>query len=178
MQTTCLECGTTFRPQGTRGKLPDFCSNACKQKAYRARRKNTQHIFPELMRARRTWVRADGKRPIQPAGIPASSTDSATWSTFSAVQQGAGDGLGVMLGQGLGCYDLDKCLDEDVVAPWAREYIAGIEEEVVFVERSVSGRGLHLFFRSNSEVKADYSGGGEKYTRHRFIRLTFNEFSI
>lgn len=171
----CRECGRKF-PRESK-QLPKFCSNGCKQLAYR-KRKAARDLPLGEFRSQRRWTRAAGKRPIAPDGWSASSTNPATWSEFDEVQQGAGDGLGVMLGQGLGCYDLDKCLDEDVVAPWAREYIAGIEEEVVFVERSVSGRGLHLFFRSNSEVKADYSGGGEKYTRHRFIRLTFNEFSI
>lgn len=166
MQTTCLECGTTFSPQGARGKLPDFCSNACKQKAYRARRKNTQHTFPELMRARRTWVRADGKRPIQPAGTPASSTDSATWSTFSAVQQGAGDGFGIMLGDGLGCYDFDGMDDVSV-----REFVAGIPERIVFMERSVSGRGVHVFVEA-VESRGWRRGSVEFYSRERFIRTT------
>lgn len=34
----CLECGREFKPTG-HGKAPKYCSNACRQKAYKARRK-------------------------------------------------------------------------------------------------------------------------------------------
>ena len=56
------------------------------------------------------WTRRVGKRPVMIDGRPASSTDPKTWGTFAEVQRGAGDGFGVMLGDGLACYDLDHCL--------------------------------------------------------------------
>jgi hypothetical protein len=34
--TTCLHCGMTIRPSG-RGRLPRYCSPACRQHAYRDR---------------------------------------------------------------------------------------------------------------------------------------------
>jgi len=73
-----------------------------------------------------------------------------------------------MLGDGLGCYDLDHV--SDVVA---RELIAAIPEPVLYVERSVSGEGFHVF------VEADEGVGWkrppvERYTRGRFIRVTLN----
>lgn len=88
---------------------------------------------------------------------------------FAAVQSGAGDGFGVMLGDGLGCWDLDKCIDGDVLAPWARDVLVGIEAPL-FVEVSMSGTGLHVFVES-PEGPGRRCGGVEFYSRARFIRL-------
>lgn len=74
-------------------------------------------------------------------GLPASSTDPSTWSSFDAVRRSSvGDGYGVMLGGGLGCYDLDHVTESEL-----REFLDGVSEPVVFVERSVSGSGFHVF---------------------------------
>lgn len=123
------------------------------------------------------WVRASGKRPITTSGRPASSTDPATWATYyEARDSKAGDGFGVMLGGGLGCYDLDHVTDAQ-----ARTFITTIPEPIVFAERSMSGRGVHVF------VKADESPGTrrvidglhvERYTRARFIRVTGSRFKL
>lgn len=118
------------------------------------------------MRSGRRWVRADRKRPIRPDGRYASSTDPDTWSTFDDVQSGAGDGFGVMLGGGLGCYDLDHITDAD-----ARSFIASIPEHVLWIERSMSGSGVHVFVEA-SEGPGRRRGGVERYTRARFIRVT------
>lgn len=121
----------------------------------------------------RRWVRADGKRPITPTGSPASSTRSSTWSSFSEVQRGAGDGFGVMLGGGLGCYDLDNALEGGVLKPWARSVVDAIAEPIVYVERSVSGRGLHVFVEvaeARGIRRSLGDGSVEKYSYGRFIR--------
>ncbi|KGM18154.1 hypothetical protein [Corynebacterium auriscanis] len=117
------------------------------------------------------WARADKKKPITPTGRPASSTDNSTWSRYRDVQQGAGDGYGVMLGGGLGCYDLDHCIDDGVVASWAVEFIGEIPEEIVFMERSVSGTGIHVFVEAD-ETPGYRRGKVERYSRGRFIRVT------
>src|SRR5699024_4692321 len=122
------------------------------------------------------WARADGKRPIRPDGSPASSTDPSTWSEFWEVQFGAGDGCGVMLGNGLGVYDLDDVADEQV-----REFVAGVEEPVVFVERSVSGRGAHVFIEAPEDVgwkRAIDNVKVERYSRARFVRVTGVRFEV
>lgn len=121
------------------------------------------------MREGRRWVRADGKRPIQVDGSPASSTDSDTWARFCDVQSGAGDGFGVMLGGGLGCVDLDHCLEGGSLASWARDVLAGIEAPL-YVERSVSGTGLHVFVEC-PEGPGSRREGVERYSRARFIRM-------
>lgn len=74
-----------------------------------------------------------------------------------------------MLGGGLACWDLDDCFEGDRLAGWAREAIAGAVP--VFAERSVSGRGLHLFVEA-PEGPGRKGGGVEFYSRARFIRVT------
>lgn len=130
------------------------------------------------MTARTAWVRADGKRPIQCNGRPASSTDPRTWARLSAVRASkAGNGIGIMLGDGLGCYDLDHCLHGNRLEPWAAEAVASISEPVLWVERSMSGSGLHLFVEAPAGP-GSRRGGVERYTRERFIRVTGDRFTL
>ncbi|NKY08932.1 DNA primase [Cellulomonas hominis] len=117
------------------------------------------------------WVRADGKRPITISGRPASSTKPVTWSSLEAVRaSSAGDGFGVMLGDGLGCYDLDHVTDEQV-----RAFVSTLPEPVVLIERSRSGTGAHVFVQAEETRGWRRTIDGmnvERYTRHRFIRTT------
>ncbi|MEJ4138979.1 hypothetical protein [Corynebacterium marquesiae] len=126
------------------------------------------------MRDTARWARAAGKRPIQIDGTAASSTNPVTWSTYSKVLKSkAGDGFGFMLGDGIGCYDLDNAIDNGVVKSWARDVIDAIAEPVVYVEKSVSGRGLHVFVELAEQMGSRRSvgdGSVEKYSCGRFIR--------
>lgn len=165
----CLNCGRDV-PQKSKGPARRTCSARCRQAVSRKRR---QQPVPAAMADAPRWVRADGKRPVTPTGSPASSTNPSTWCSFDEVQQGAGDGYGVMLGGGLGCYDLDNALEDGAVKPWAREIIESIEESIVFVEKSVSGRGLHVFVQLPEQRGTRRSAGDgsvEKYSYGRFIR--------
>ena len=173
---TCSSCGKEF--DRTSKQRPKFCSNACKQKAYRDRRKLPNMPLGEFRQESR-WVRARGKRPLQLSGRYASSTNPKTWSTFDRVQSSSvGDGFGVMLGQGLGCYDIDHCFNGGSLDGWARNYIESIPEKIIYVEVSKSGEGLHLFFLSTGQGRGSNRGGVERYTQGRFIRTTFNTFTL
>lgn len=168
MMLVCEMCGERFELPA-RGRSGRFCSGACRQRAYRARRRSS---VPAVMRSERRWVRAVGKRPVMPDGRSASSTDSSTWGSWSSVQRGAGDGFGFMLGGGFACHDLDHCFAGGVLSPWAAEVVRGIPVgDVLFAERSVSGDGLHVFVRA-AEGRGCRSGGHEFYSRWRFIRVT------
>lgn len=104
--------------------------------------------------------------------------DPGTWSSFAAVRaSSAGDGYGVMLGGGLGCYDLDKCIVDGVLSDTARQMVADIPEPVVFIERSMSGTGLHVFVRAE-EGPGRRRPGFERYTRDRFIRVTGDTYTL
>lgn len=161
------ECGVELPTRAGRGRRARYCSSACRQRAYRARQ------LPAALAAGVRWVRADGKRPITLGGRPASSTDPLTWSTIAAVRASdIGDGFGVMLGAGLGCYDLDHVADRE-----ARAIIAKIPEPIVYVERSMSGTGVHVFVEAE-EGPGWRRGNVERYTRGRFIRVTLDRFPL
>ena len=170
----CVECGSRFEAAGGRGRSPRFCGATCRKRASR-RRADVKRVFVERVGDR--WVRAVGKRPVMVDGSPASSTNPATWSSFDAVQRGAGDGFGVMLGGGLGCYDLDHVIEGGVLVSWAREFIERIPEQVLFMETSVSGTGVHVFVEA-AEGRGSRRDGVERYTRSRFIRMTFQELRL
>lgn len=161
------------------GRVPKFCSGACRQKAYRLRKRAECAGRPELprrMTSVRRWTRAVGKRPFRVDGRWASSTKAWTWADFEGVQSGFGDGFGVMLGDGLACLDLDDCFSPDgELEGWAMDAIASVSAPI-WVERSVSGDGLHVFFESPVRPvfkrKLPCGGGIEFYYESRFILVT------
>lgn len=165
----CLNCGRDVS-QKSKGPARRTCSARCRQAVSRKRR---QRPVPAAMSDAPRWVRADGKRPITPAGAAASSTNPSTWCSFDEVQQGAGDGYGIMLGGGLGCYDLDNALEDGVLKPWACETVASINEPVLYIEESQSGTGLHVFVATGKAPGRRIpvgDGSVEKYSYGRFIR--------
>ena len=175
MNLICEQCGGHFESTGARGRTPRFCSAACKQKSYRARSAGVKRL--QALSVGR-WVRAVGKRPVMVDGSAASSTNSATWVSFAEVQSGAGDGFGVMLdGSGLGCYDFDNCFDGGVLKPAVRDFIAGITYPIVYVERSMSGNGLHVFVEAEKQ-RGFRRDGVEFYSWGRFIRMTLDSFKL
>ena len=175
MNLTCKQCGGHFESVGARGRTPRFCSAACKQKSYRERRAGVKRL--QALSVGR-WVRADGKRPVMVDGSAASSTNPATWASFAEVQSGAGDGFGVVLdGSGLGCYDFDDCFDGGVLKPAVRDFIAGIAYPIVYVERSVSGNGLHVFVEAEKQ-RGFRRDGVEFYSWGRFIRMTLDSVKL
>lgn len=123
------------------------------------------------------WACADGKRPVRVGGLPASSTDPRTWSTWECVRSSrTGDGVGVMLGDGLGCYDLDHASDDEI-----RAFVATVSEPIAYVERSMSGHGAHVFVTAPESPGWKRTVNGvsvERYTRARFIRVTGSTFTM
>lgn len=168
----CEVCGREFTWSG-RGRRPTACGQRCRKRRSRS---------TGLPTSEARWVRARGKRPVTVSGAPASPTNPATWSTFRDVQEStAGDGYGVMLGGGLGCYDLDHCLVGGHLKPWARGVLDSIPERVIYAEVSQSGEGAHVFVAASegpgSRTPVE-DGGVERYTRARFIRTTGRTFSM
>lgn len=168
----CTECRE--RMPATRRRDARFCSARCRVRAHR-RVKRTAAI-PECMRSLDRWVRSDGKRPVRPSGQWASSTKPWTWSSFEDVQHGAGDGFGFMLGDGIGCLDLDYAVGDDgELKSWARALVTEWAPRTVFAETSMSGKGVHLFVRvteSRGQRVELEDGRAEFYSWGRFIRMT------
>ena len=174
----CRECGERIGIGGARGPRPSYCTSACKQRAYRRRKRENR--IPERLVTLARWTRADGKRPIQTNGKTASSTNPATWTTHkNATKATAGDGLGFMLGDGVVCIALDHALTTDgQITPTAQRVLDACPG--AWVETSVSGRGLHVFGtgfeRAGRRFTAADGTGVECYARARFIRVTGNTY--
>lgn len=102
------------------------CSPRCRKALSRAARTT---LSAELT-TRDRWVRrAADKRPLTAAGMAASSTNGATWSTYKdAVASPAGVGLGFVLSDedDVMCVDLDHCIEPLTgrLAPWAAAIVS------------------------------------------------------
>lgn len=73
----------------------------------------------------------------------------------------------MMLGDGLACWDLDGVLDGGVLHPEARAILDQVGRDALWVERSMSGDGLHVFVRGE---RVSY------YSRERFIAVTGDRY--
>lgn len=81
--------------------------------------------------------------PIQTDGTPASSTNPVTWTAYSDVKDMKR--VGWVLGEGIGCIDLDDCIRDRRLEPWAAEIVGNYKKQAVWIEVSPSGRGVHIF---------------------------------
>jgi AAA domain-containing protein len=116
------------------------------------------------------------KVPYQLSGRRASSTDASTWSTYADAQAAVGSytGVGVMMGEGLGCVDLDHCVNAGQIEPWAREIIIALD---TYSEFSPSGTGVHLLgtdihLPGKGRKRPFKSGAVELYDTARFLTFT------
>ncbi len=83
----------------------------------------------------------------------------------------------VLNGDGLACIDLDGVLDGDTLDPRAVEFIDGLEVAPFYVERSPSGRGLHLWtWQASPTGRARYKLENglrvEWYSTGRYLTVT------
>lgn len=108
---------------------------------------------PRKMQGMPRWVRwkmirrggRDTKMPITLSGRPASVKNPDEWADyFDALWTPKGNGMGFVLGEGVGCLDLDNALTEDgTLTAWAEGILDRAPE--TFMEVSQSGRGLHVW---------------------------------
>lgn len=128
------------------------------------------------MRAADRWAvyRWPDKVPRQLDGRMASSTDPATWTSWTTVRGQAHHGF--MLGDGIGCIDIDHCLDaEGRLHPVVADLVAQLAA-VTYIEVSPSGTGLHAFgYLDPGPGTRRHLGHGvsiEIYSRERFMTVT------
>lgn len=167
MTGQCERCETPVRVGG-RGRPQRYCSSSCRQAAYRARQ------LPRELTSRHRWVRRRGKRPVTETGFAASVTSPSTWTTHAAVKSSTvGDGTGFVLGDGIGCLDLDDVIVDGRLDAAAAKLVTSLPP--TFIEVSMSGRGLHVFGllpEGPGRVRTLNGVRVEVYSRERFIAVT------
>lgn len=179
MASACERCGgplDLLKP----GRVPRFCSSPCRQAAYRDRQPK---VPTELLRQDRwvVWkpICRKGrltKMPLQVDGSWASSTDPATWTSYTKVRHL--DRKGFVLGGGIGCIDLDHCLIDGVPTRAAVEFLAGLPS--TYVEVSPGGDGLHvwgLLPEGPGTVRTVDGLSIETYSVGRYITFTGKAFT-
>jgi hypothetical protein len=142
--------------------------------------------IPAEMRERRQWVNADAeKEPVNPmTGGNAKNNNAATWGTFAQARAGLRRWARVV---GLGFefspddpyvgLDLDGAYDDaGALRPWARELLAHADGRA-YIERSVSGRGIHIILRASCPALPKILFGGEHHNlavfrQNCYFRLT------
>lgn len=151
-----------------------FCSTQHRIYAHRAAKANP--IPTELVRNDR-WIRYSSKKvPLTVHGTAASSTDPSTWSSHqAALASKAGVGLGYVLGEGIGCIDLDHCLIDGQPNDQAAAFIAKYPSN--YIEVSPSGDGLHIWGLREPQAGTKETIDGlsiETYSIGRYMTVTGN----
>ena len=117
------------------------------------------------------------KVPYHVSGRQASTTDPNTWATFgqvlNAMNQGQGySGIGfVFTNSGLTGIDLDHCVENGTIQPWAKNIIEWLAS---YAEISPSGRGVHIIVKGvlpddNTRRRKDNI---EMYSTGRYFTVT------
>lgn len=116
------------------------------------------------------------KVPYQLNGKHASSTDVSTWCAFAEAQAAVGSytGVGVMMGGGIGGTDLDHCVVDGKIIPWARDLIISLDS---YSEFSPSGTGVHVIgadikLPGKGRKRPYETGAVEVYDTARFLTFT------
>lgn len=118
------------------------------------------------------------KVPFTAAGAYASSTNPDTWTTFhEANTSTVGVGLGYVLGDGIGCIDLDHCILGGKLDYEAEIFIDNYPGN--YIEVSPSGDGLHIWGAAAEApgTKRNINGLSiERYSTGRYITITGNVY--
>ncbi|MYR29866.1 MULTISPECIES: bifunctional DNA primase/polymerase [unclassified Streptomyces] len=182
---------TALHPACTRcaGPLPlraradaRFCSGACRQAAYRARRTAERSRVeaeqaarvPAELRSRSRWVRYSARKvPLRVDGRFAAVDDPSSWSDYpSAARATAGEGVGFVLtaSDRVVVVDLDHAVERGRVLPWAQRIVDALPP--TYMERGRSGSGLHLWFRGSVPAGRRWRRGElavEAYSDRRYM---------
>lgn len=166
----CEWCGVSVVSKRADAK---FCSPGHRIAAHRAQKASGG--VPAAMLQRDRWVRyAPDKTPLQVDGRNASSTNPATWSSYAtATASRAGVGLGFVLGDGIGCIDLDHVFSGGHISEQAATFVAAYPSH--YIEISPSGDGLHIWGTviEGPGSRRDEDGiSVERYSSGRYITVT------
>ena len=143
--------------------------------------------IPEALKAIKQWVcwryeTRDGKATKVPycAANPrrrADSTDPATWADFEAALSAYAtsdvDGVGFVFTEQdpIVGIDLDKCVSEGLIEPWAQQVIQRFGS---YCEFTPSGTGVHILVKGKLPVGRRRRGQIEMYESGRYFTVTGN----
>lgn len=109
-------------------------------------------------------------------GTPAKTNDPATWTDFTSALNGAVehgfDGIGFVFNPPFVGIDLDHCVKDGAIAPYARGILKALD---TYSEYSPSGTGIHIICKGTIPKATKISSLGlEIYTKGRFFTFTGN----
>jgi hypothetical protein len=140
---------------------------------------NIKKAFPDFLE-KPVWVASNvnnGKIPINPkTGQPAKSNDPTTWGTLREVQQYIGSKTGLLPAialskeRNLVAIDLDNCIDAE--GKISHQALDIIKRSQSYTEKSVSGKGLHIFIQGKMPGRSRNSKDLEIYGDSKFITVT------
>ena len=173
---------------GTEYKRPSVEANT----SFEEREKALRTAVPDEMKARpnwvvvKTWWNADkgkyNKRPVNcnsDKGEYAESDNPETWTTFDNALKYLKEKGGTTVAYALdgkdniSCIDLDHCYDENgKPTALAKEILSKCGK--TYIEKSVSGNGLHIFGKTEGMDIRSFSKDGdlEFYQKEHFIAMT------
>lgn len=139
--------------------------------------------IPNELCALKQWVlwkrvprgNKDAKVPYQTNGMYARTNDSKTWATFAdAVNvhlSGGYDGIGFVFTENdpYCGVDLDHCITDGAIEPWADEMIKNLNS---YAEYSPSGTGVHVIGIGKKITEKCKSGSLEVYEKGRYFTVT------
>ncbi|USY31717.1 phage/plasmid primase, P4 family [Bacillus velezensis] len=127
------------------------------------------------------------KVPYQIDGSMAQSSNKRTWSTFATIMKFFNeqeyDGIGFMFSKDdpfIGI-DIDHCVDDGVLSPFAQEIIQTISS---YTEYSPSGEGVHIIAKGKLPLRGPGTGrknidkGLEVYRHGRYFTFTGNSLDV
>ena len=169
VERRCEYCGTGIFTMRSDAR---FCSPT--HRVYQSRKQHIRHKLPAKLTEKKRFLRfSSTKVPLSVTGRAGSSTNPSTWSMYEeALSSTVGAGMGFVLnGDGIGVIDLDHCIENERVAPWAQTIIDA--NAGTFMETSISGTGVHIWGLLNSRpgrvIRDERSI--EIYTTGRYIAL-------
>ena len=126
------------------------------------------------------WRYENGRKPpYQISGQPADVSKPETFRAFSEVTPLLPDyaGLGVLIRGGIGCIDLDHCIQGGKLSGTAQKVLTMVQS---YTEKSPRGEGIHIFFllpsrfRFNADkyLNKNTGLGLEIYTSGRYMTCT------
>ena len=145
-------------------------------------------VYPEFLKAKRRWLLfklgtkdARGKQPKYPyylngtmrKGGQGSEADLKNLCSFdeaiTAFSQGKGHGIGyaIISGDGVTCIDIDYNCPEEIKSEILSKFPS-------YTEKSVSGKGLHIWLQHDCKTVKDNGLGVEVFGSSQFVAMTGN----